>query len=215
MRKMIVYTAISALVVLLASCGPIIPSSNQEGGTMQSPDNPDSSDPTLASAGTASPDGTPEIPSDSSAGGGGSSGSSGSATEAPVGWQTYTDPTFGFTINYPQGYTPVVNPEREASELAPIYQVSFLDSTGDPTMAQFDIEVFENGGLSLEDWLNAHGPEGTRTPMDIGNRSGYEVTLIIEIAPNQFYYVADDSNIYKLTPLGPSGQEMLKSFKLP
>ena len=182
---------------------------------MQAPDNPDSSNPTLASAGTSSPDGTPELPSDSSAGGGGSGGSSGSATQEPVNWQTYADPQFSFTIDYPQGYTPVVNPDREQIDPAPIYQVSFEEGAGDISMSQFDIEIFESGGLSLEDWLNAHGPEGTRTAMDIGNRSGYQITLNIEIAPNQFYYVADGTNIYKLTPVGPYAEGMLKSLKLP
>jgi|RhiMetdeSRZDD1v2_1073273.scaffolds.fasta_scaffold642894_1 hypothetical protein len=215
MPKLTFYLAVFALLVLLAGCAPIIPSSSQKGETMQAPDDPDSTNPTLSSAGTASPDGTPELPNDTSSGGGGSAGSPGSATNEQVDWQTYVDEKFGFTLDYPQAYIPVVNPEREPSDPAPIHQVSFQDGPGDVAMDQFNIEVFENGGLSLEDWLSAHAPEGSRIPTDIGNRSGFQITLSIEIAPNQFYYAADGSNVYKLTPLGPYGQEMVKSFKLP
>jgi hypothetical protein len=215
MRKSAVYLAILTILVLVAGCGPIIPSSNQEGETMQAPDDPVSSDPTLSSAGTTSPESTPEIPGDSSAPGGGSAGASGSVTDEPVSWKTYVDEKFGFRLDYPQAYTPVVNPERGPSDPAPIHQVSFQEGIGDIAMDQFSIEVFENGGLSLEDWLNAHGPEGSLTPAEIGDHSGYQITLNIEIAPNQFYYVADGSNVYKLTPLGPHGQEMPNSFRLP
>jgi hypothetical protein len=38
--------------------------------------------------------------------------------------------------------------------------------------------------------------------------------MTIQLAPNAFYYVAAGPYVYRFTPLGPSGDKILKSVTL-
>lgn len=40
------------------------------------------------------------------------------------------------------------------------------------------------------------------------------VRFPLMMAPNEFYFFASEKYVYRLTPLGPHGQEMLGSFEL-
>lgn len=150
---------------------------------------------------------------------GGADGSANNPDASPVppaAWKILRDTTLGFAISYPDVLTPNEAPGAQADALRSLH---FLDAAranqpgGD--FPQFSIDVFNNPGkLSLDQWLNANANDGTRQAMTIDNQQGYQVTLPIEIAPNQFYYVISGERVYKLTPLGEYGQQMLQSFKL-
>ncbi len=79
---------------------------------------------------------------------------------------------------------------------------------------QFSIEVFANpGGTAVEEWLATHAPGiGAHTPVTIGGKPGFRVQLNAQLAPNEFYFVANGQSIYKLTLLGQSAPQMLQSF---
>jgi hypothetical protein len=47
-----------------------------------------------------------------------------------------------------------------------------------------------------------------------GDLSGIRVYFKQLIAPNEFYYFSEHDYVYKLTPLGQYGQEMLQSFEI-
>ena len=81
---------------------------------------------------------------------------------------------------------------------------------------QFVIEVSDNkAGISLERWIDANMPPGgSRSAATVGNRRGYQVTLNIMLAPNQFYYVADGAYVYRITPMGQYSEKMLASLKI-
>ena len=134
----------------------------------------------------------------------------------PAAWKTLRDASLGFAISYPATLTFHEQPGPQADTLR---SLRFLDSAlanqpgGD--FPQFSIDVFSNPGkLSLDQWLDANANDGARQAMTIDNQQGYQVTLPIEIAPNQFYYVISGERVYKLTPLGEHGQQMLQSFTL-
>jgi hypothetical protein len=80
---------------------------------------------------------------------------------------------------------------------------------------QFRIEVFDNPhGITLAQWLDDQHVTGTRTEVPIGTATGTLVSNNTLMAPNQFYYLAHGSAIYRLVPLGAYGLDMLASFKL-
>lgn len=150
------------------------------------------------------------------AGADGSANSPDASPVPPADWKILRDTNLGFAISYPDVLTFTEAPGVQSDALRSLH---FLDSSranqpgGD--FPQFSIDVFSNPGkLSLDQWLDANANDGARQAMTIDNQQGYQVTLPIEIAPNQFYYVISGERVYKLTPLGEYGQQMLQSFKL-
>lgn len=141
---------------------------------------------------------------------------------APIQWLTYDDATFGFSIKYPDTYVIVdkANP-RETPDIDLVQQIRFQDKTlangdtADLEPPQFRIEILKNGaGETLDQWLKSHTITGTQAGVTIGGREGVAITLNTMMAPNQFYYLAYNDYIYRLTPLGVYGNEMLKSFTM-
>jgi hypothetical protein len=143
---------------------------------------------------------------------------------APLaGWSRYTDQQFGFSIAYPNTY--VISNAAATSVAAPnlVHQIWFQDkaiasgATAALEPPAFAVDVFANDdALALAQWLDANDPYGdaTRTAVTVGNTPGYKVALTSYIAPGQFYYVAAGKAVYRLTPLGQYGEEMLKSFRV-
>jgi hypothetical protein len=134
----------------------------------------------------------------------------------------YVNPTYGFSISYPDSYEVLKEPEL----LTTIYpslvlRVRFLDielahgETADLEPPKFSIEVYENPSpLPLTKWLDSNDvPRGTHEDIKVDTVSCTQITMPILMAPNQFVYCAFKNNIYKFTPLGPFSQDMLKSFK--
>jgi hypothetical protein len=142
----------------------------------------------------------------------------------PIGatqWLVYTDPVRPFSMSYPDSYVQLDEP-TPLSTIAPnlVQRVRFQDkklakgALAQVEPAQFTIEVFDNSaGVSLEQWIDTVIPSGgSRTSAAVGNRSGYQVMLNTLLAPNQFYYVADGTFVYRFTPLGQYSQAMLQSL---
>ncbi len=170
-----------------------------------------------------SPGGTVQTSSGSEPGAPGSADGSpataGAPTEQPVQWQVFSDKALGFSIQYPSTYQAASDPAAQ-TPAGLLGQIRFSDTalaasdSGLPELPQFTVDVFSNSGkLPLDQWLDSAKVQGNRVPVVIDNLQGYQVTLNIELAPNQFYYIANGAHIYKLTPLGEYGEQMLKSFQ--
>lgn len=138
-----------------------------------------------------------------------------------VAWLTYNDQVFSFSIEYPSFYT--ILPEASNSlddDLAKVHQVRFQDiqlATGDTAgfeLPNFTIEVFESGGMSLEEFIAQNEPDGVLEEYQANNLGGYRVSYNQLIAPNEFYYFSSNGYAYKLTPLGAYSLEMLDSFNI-
>ena len=138
-----------------------------------------------------------------------------------VNWLTYQDQTFRFSINYPEKL--VILPENDpsaATQPEVIHQVRFLDQqlargdTADLEIPDFTIEIYDLGNQTLEAFLEVNLEQGELERYKLGDLSGFRVYLNQMIAPNEFYYFADHGFVYKLTPLGMYGQEMLDSFQV-
>ena len=153
------------------------------------------------------------------------SGPSSAGSEATAGWRTHVDKAYGFSIKYPETYIilrefkrkPVANP-RVA------HQVRFQDKelaagqTADLEPPQFSIEVLENDGFKpLRDWLQTAvqiGANDSVEPVHLdGAGEGLRVRNAMQLAPNDFYYFARGKYVFRLTPLGSHGEEMLNSFR--
>jgi len=147
-------------------------------------------------------------------------------TDGVARWRMYDDKTYGFSIKYPRQF--VILPEKGEQVDAPagrVYRVRFQDKkvaswqTADLEPPQFMIEVFKaKGGLSLRDWLESAqwiGQSDTVEPFEVkGAREGLSIRLMQQLAPNEFYYAATERYVFRLTPLGIHGPEMLASFRL-
>jgi hypothetical protein len=141
-------------------------------------------------------------------------------------WRMYVDKNYGFSIKYPRQF--VILPEKGGQAEVPfgrLHRVRFQDKkvaswqTADLEPPQFMIEVFGAGGAdSLTDWLQSAqwvGPGDAVEPFEIeGAREGLRVRLMQQLAPNEFYYVATEKYVFRLTPLGVHGPDMLASFRL-
>ena len=141
-------------------------------------------------------------------------------------WRMYEDKTYGFSIKYPRQF--VILPEKGEHGDAPVsrvHRVRFQDrkvaswQTADLEPPQFMIEVFKTDGAApLKDWLQSAqwiGQSDTIEPFEVeGARDGLRVRLMQQLAPNEFYYVATEKYVFRLTPLGPHGPEMLATFRL-
>jgi hypothetical protein len=155
---------------------------------------------------------------------------SGPTGQSPVveraGWQTYTDSAYGFSVQYPEEYVILAEAILPTSTRPPAVQrVRFQDKQiaagqfADFEPARFSIEVFERRpAVALGDWLRSDDvvPAGASvTPVQIeGAQEALRVALRQQLAPNEFVYVLAGRYVYRLTPLGQHGEDMLASFRL-
>jgi len=139
----------------------------------------------------------------------------------PVSWLTYRDQAYSFSIDYPDIYTiltetePLNNADPEL-----IHRVRFLDNqlaTGDTAEYEppnFTIEIYALGNQSLEAFIDNDKYGSEREVSTLGDLTGFRVYFKQLIAPNEFYYFSEHGYVYKLTPLGLYGEEMLHSFQI-
>ncbi|MFZ1238494.1 MAG: hypothetical protein WAV79_14000 [Anaerolineae bacterium] len=184
-----------------------------------------------------------QVPGQASAGSSGgqvqadSSGGSSGAPDATAGgnlgdalshFQLYRSELCHFQIGYPNGspadYVPQEGAVTNQGE-ATVCRVAFQDrvlAQSDTAALQpplFLIEVFDRGSnaQALEEWVRAQPLPGKSSaatePTTLSGVTGLKVTLMQEMAPNQFFFVARDNYIYKLTPLGLYGNAMLATFR--
>jgi hypothetical protein len=141
--------------------------------------------------------------------------------ETLISWLTYQDQEYPFSIDYPDSYV-ILPAEVEFETDGPklLHQLRFLDrqlasgDTADLEVPNFTIEVYELESLSLDTFLDEYFKRGNREPYDHGGLTGFKVFFNQMIAPNEFYYFADQNQVYKLIPLGLYSQEMLESFRI-
>jgi hypothetical protein len=136
-------------------------------------------------------------------------------------WLSYNDQEYPFSINYPDTYTllPAATLSQPSGPTL-LHQVRFLDrqlaqaSTADLEIPNFTIEIFDLENQSLESFLDAYFEQGERQSINLGNLKGIRIYFDQLIAPNEFYYFANQDLVFKLTPLGEYNQEMLDSFQI-
>lgn len=136
-------------------------------------------------------------------------------------WLTFHDQEYSFSINYPNSYKILRKTGISmAGGPAAVLQVRFLDrqlASGDTAqleISNFTITVFELGDQSLEAFIAKENQGAERETYTGRNMTGFRVIFSQLFAPNEFYYFSADGYVFKLTPLGPYGQEMLSSFKI-
>jgi hypothetical protein len=150
----------------------------------------------------------------------------GQAPPTPPGWQTHTDASYGFAIDYPPEYVTLPEPRPSGQSLAAaLRRIRFQHKDiaagqfADREPARFTVEIYgRNGGTTLRGWLEAAG----RLPQSAvlsaarlqGAQEGLRVQMRELLAPNEFVYFAAGAYVYALTPLGEHGEQMLASFRL-
>ena len=155
---------------------------------------------------------------------------SGPTGQSPVidkaGWQTYTDSAYGFSVQYPEEYVILAEAALPTPTRPPAVQrVRFQEKRiaasqfAELEPARFSIDVFEHRpAVALRDWLRSGEvmPAGASvTPVQIeGAQEALRVALRQQLAPNEFDYVSTARYVYRLTPLGQHGEQMLASFRL-
>lgn len=136
-------------------------------------------------------------------------------------WITYTDPKFGFSLEYPDIYTVLAEPQNLA-EISPtlIGRFRLLESSlANSDVAEleppvFSIEIYSNSErLSIESWIDENLPRGDKENTEIDGVACSKLTLQILLAPNQFTVCENNGNIYKFTPLGLNSEDILASFR--
>jgi hypothetical protein len=139
-------------------------------------------------------------------------------------WRTYHDTAFGFSILYPSTYTLLTEPATYANTAPPLlHRVRFQEqdlvrsAIAALEPARFSIEVFANPtALPLLPWLEHNGmlpPHSDLQPFPIAERAGIRVLRRELVAPGQFIFVDNNRWVYRLTPLGPYADAMLRSFR--
>jgi hypothetical protein len=139
-------------------------------------------------------------------------------TSPTEGWSTYQLAQYGVSLRHPADVVTV--PPGGSLVLPPRFRV-WLQSTAianspvagaaPPLLA---LDVFDNPtGESLETWLGRPGavPQARfgREPFEVGGLPAIRVTGSLQLAPSVFYYVARGAYIYRFTPLGLVGEQML------
>jgi hypothetical protein len=139
----------------------------------------------------------------------------------PVSWLTYRDQACSFSIDYPDTYTILPEPEpfnNADPDLA--HRVRFLDAqlaagdTAEFEPPNFTVEIYTLGDQTLEAFINNDENRGEREAYTFGDLSGFRIHFKQLIAPNEFFYFSEHGYVYKLTPLGLYSQEMLHSFQI-
>jgi hypothetical protein len=141
----------------------------------------------------------------------------------------YVDPTYGFSLRYPQGF---VVQSQDVTKFAqftptPVASIFFMN----PTMAagglagieppDLDVRVYDVGAVeSLQRWLVARGfasadNGATLRPYQTGSVSGLKVCQLTLLAPGCSVYVLHSGRVYQLTPISQEGEVMIETFALP
>lgn len=215
------------LSVLLSACAQQNPQALNNGGnnglgidspgTSVAQDN--NSNGGIDNSGNVSPAGPEGSTPGSEAGSrpGGNSSGSGTAMQ----WINYKDPTFGYSLTYPDIYTTLKEPQT-FNNIAPdlIGRFRLLE----PSLAKsdfaemeppkFSIEIYSNTkGLALKDWVNSSYSGEEMENVKVSGIDCIKISLKIQLAPNQFILCNHDNKIYKFTLAGNQSKEILDSFK--
>lgn len=136
--------------------------------------------------------------------------------------QTYRDERCGFEISYPPDYV-LLPPRAGSQQPQPVCKVEFQtqqlaqSDTAAFQPSQATIEVYANeSNQELRQWLTEQrllGASDSVEPYDLAGVSGLRVTSAMQLAPNQFVYLARPQRIYRLTVLDPARDRMLSTLR--
>lgn len=139
-------------------------------------------------------------------------------------WQVYRNEDYGLELRYPEKYVlqqPGGEPQpRPALRLWFGEEIAADSPVAGRVPPLFAVDVYDNPEQQdLRDWLEATGVRvqpgrRTLTPHEVASREGLVLALSAQLAPNTFYYVAAGPYVYRFTPLGPDGGEILETVNL-
>lgn len=146
----------------------------------------------------------------------------------PESWLTYSDPMYGFTIGYPNGFVVRQQDVSKLSQFTPTPLVSTFFMN--PTMAAGELAGAEPPDLevrvyraeaadSLKTWLVSVGFATSDTiaaakPFRNAGVNGLEVCHSTMIAPGCSVYVLHKGRVYQLTAISKEGEAMIGTFAL-
>ena len=143
-------------------------------------------------------------------------------------WSVYIDPTYHFSVSYPQGFVVRTQDVPKQSEVTPrlVAAIIFMN----PTMAtgalagreppDLDVRIFESAKQdSLKAWLMSVGfasaeDEPSIQPYRNAAVSGLRVCHSTLVAPGCSIYVLHERFVYQLTTISREGEAMLETFSL-
>ena len=150
------------------------------------------------------------------------------ASAMPESWSTYSDPTYGFTLRYPNGFVVRQQDVSKLSQFTPTPLVSTFFMN--PTMAagklagavppDLEVRVYRaEAADSLQAWLVSVGFATSDTlaaakPFRNAGVSGLEVCQSTMIAPGCSIYVLNHGRVYQLTAISKEGEAMIGTFGL-
>jgi hypothetical protein len=149
-------------------------------------------------------------------------GTSGRQDAAGVG--SYRNDTYAFEVRYPASV--VVVAPRGRPEPPPRSRVWFQDrkvATSELAAYQpplLEVAVYDRpSGASLDSWIDGSGVfrdpgRFAREPARVGTLDAVRLTDTLQLAPNVFYLLARGPFVYRLTPLGELGEQLLRTFRL-
>lgn len=134
------------------------------------------------------------------------------------GWRTYLLDEYRLELRHPPDF--VVMPSGDRPAFVTRFRVWFQPSTianspvGGLSPPPLALDIFDNPrGEALDAWLGRPGavPQARfgRQPVTVGGVAAIRVTGSLQLAPNVFYYVARGPYIYRFTPLGLVGEQIL------
>jgi hypothetical protein len=143
---------------------------------------------------------------------------------ANVDWQTYTNKDFGYSIDYPQNYTPLPTPDIERYIPSPLDEITFFrqavitNQATSYTPPDFAIRVYAHEPeTTLFEWLRAHQLLGAQDPApepySVSGSEGVKVCATAPIAPECIIYILEGEYIFALIPNGDYAETMLASFR--
>jgi hypothetical protein len=150
-----------------------------------------------------------------------------SGTSAPhSGWTVYADPTYGFSIHYPNGFKVRSQDVKRLAQFTPtpVASIFFMN----PTMAAGDlagieppdleVRIYEVGAVdSLSKWLVSVGfasvdSIASAQPFVGHSFSGLKVCRSTMIAPGCSIYLLHRGFVVQLTPMSVEGETMAETF---
>lgn len=137
--------------------------------------------------------------------------------------QLYHDDKYGFEVSYPSDYILLPAKSNSQQQPQPAHEVQFLSKmlansdTAALQLPEFAIEVYDNANdQPLDEWLRVNSllpASFASQPYSLANADGLQVTNPQQLAPNQFFYLAHGSQIYRLIPLGATGSQIMNTLK--
>ena len=193
-KKILVCTLV--LGVLLSACAQQNPQAlnsgggdngiglNPQGTNVAPGNNPNDSNGSIDNSGNVSPAGSANSTPGSEPGSKPPSGNT-TGSGSTMHWIEYKDATFGYSLTYPNIYTPLKEPQdltSIAKDLIGRFRLlepSLAESAfADMEPPKFSIEIYSNTqGLSLSSWVNTSFPGGDMENVQVSGADCTKVTL--------------------------------------